>query len=151
MHTPEFEYCEQNDTQWDYEREERDEERAIHASLADCSRGKLPGDTRPPVGEEADVHHDVTDYAGKQPTSGLRAGAQPRQTIFGFKRDQISQSCIQISLFATVPSIIQGHHFQKSSLDGFFSEPDGFSDPLGVLLEQRVPIGVTPISSRFSA
>jgi hypothetical protein len=70
--------------------------------------------------------------------------------IPGFKCDQISQSCIQISLFSAVPSTTRGRYFQKSSLDAFFSEPDGFRNPLGVFLEQRVAIGITPIGSYVS-
>ena len=86
MHSLEFEYCKHNDTQRDHERENRQEERAVDASLADCSRGKLPGEARPPIGEEANVHNDVTDYAGKQGTRG--PSEQPQQkTCAKYNRD----------------------------------------------------------------
>jgi hypothetical protein len=61
-------YCEEHDKKRGRERGGHDEERLIQTRLGDRPEREVASDTGPPIGEQPNVHHDVSDHApGEKP------------------------------------------------------------------------------------
>ena len=64
--SPESRYRKEHHKKRDREGSTRDNKWPIHARISNRPRGKVAGDTGPPISEQPNVHHHVTDHPGNE-------------------------------------------------------------------------------------